>query len=194
MDDEEWRYRWIANGILPFEQEIRRRLRRASYSLTPQDVDDLVQEGYARLWQSDFSEVENPKGFFYSIIRHVWLDQIRRARVVPIDRIEESASLYVDESPGPEQRASARQDFERFMRIVHSMPLRRRAVFEAKQFSGWSTEETAERLGISTKTVESHMRNAVAQLMGGMLGNEDSRIWSAERDGAKLNERSRKRD
>ena len=88
MDEEEWRYRWIADGILPCEREIRRRLRRAFRTLTPEDIDDVVQEGYARLWQADFSGIKNPRSFFYSIIRHVWLDEIRRARIVPIDRFE----------------------------------------------------------------------------------------------------------
>ena len=49
------RHRWIAAHILPHEGEVRGWLRRHAHTLSAADVDDLVQEAYARLWLTDFS-------------------------------------------------------------------------------------------------------------------------------------------
>jgi len=46
------RHQWIADHILPWEGEVRRWLSRYTRTLLAQDVDDLIQEAYARLWSA----------------------------------------------------------------------------------------------------------------------------------------------
>src|ERR1700761_5262962 len=89
MDDEA-RYRWIADHVLPFEQEVRRWLRRKVRTLTSHDVDDLVQEGYAHLMRANFSTVRDGRSFFRSTVFNLWLDQRRRSRVVQIGHLEDA--------------------------------------------------------------------------------------------------------
>jgi DNA-directed RNA polymerase specialized sigma24 family protein len=44
------RHQWIADHILPWEAEVRRWLGRYTRTLRADDIDDLIQEAYARLW------------------------------------------------------------------------------------------------------------------------------------------------
>ncbi len=179
--DERERYRWIADHVLPFELEVRRWLRRKAHSLSSEDVDDLVQEGYARLWRTDFSAIKDGRSYFYSIVHHVWQDQLRRSSVVQIECIEDAGSIHVDEAPGPEQHASARQQFERLVQIVQKLPRRRREVFEATQFSELSTRETARRMNIAEKTAEMHLHYALVQVTQSMFCEEQSSERTSEK-------------
>lgn len=51
--DEAAKYRWIAQHVLPLEGEVRLWLRAHMRSLTAADIDDVIQEAYARLWPAE---------------------------------------------------------------------------------------------------------------------------------------------
>lgn len=158
------RYRWIEDHVLPFEREVRRWLRRKVRTLSPDDVNDLVQEGYSRLLDANLSHVRNGRSFFARTLYNLWLDQRRRARVVQIDLHEDVDPVHIDDAPGPEQRASARQQVERLVQAIQQLPARQRAAFELRQFVGLSYREIADRMNIAEATVEMHLRLAFVEV------------------------------
>jgi len=159
------RHRWIADHILPWEFEVRRWLSRYIRSLSAHDIDDLIQEAYARLWSSDFSRVRDPRKFLYSVVHNVLHDQLRRARVVRIESVAEAGALEIDQAPGPERWVSARQQYEHVLCILKKLTPQRRIVYQLRKFEGLSLREIAQRLGIAEKTVENHLRLAQGQVI-----------------------------
>lgn len=159
------RHRWIADHILPWEFEVRRWLSRYIRSLSGHDIDDLIQEAYARLWSSDFSRVRDPRKFLYSVVHNVLHDQLRRARVVRIESVAEAGALEIDQAPGPERWVSARQQYEHVLWILKKLTPQRRIVYQLRKFEGLSLREIAQRLGIAEKTVENHLRLAQGQVI-----------------------------
>ncbi len=95
--------RWFATEILPHEAALMRFLRRA-WSRAD-DVPDLRQEAYARVYESAARSVpRNPKAFLFTTARNLMVDRLRRERIVSIDYTQDLASLnvLVDElSPRP---------------------------------------------------------------------------------------------
>jgi RNA polymerase sigma factor (sigma-70 family) len=172
MDDEA-RYRWIADNVLPFEQEVRRWLRRKARVLTTHDLDDLVQEAYAHLMRANLSAVRDGRSFFRSTVFNLWLDQRRRSRIVHIVNLGGTDAAPVDEAPGPEQRVSAHQQFEQLVHVVKQLPPRQRMAFESKQFAGLATREIARRMNVTEKTVEMHLRTALARITRVIFGGEE---------------------
>ena len=83
------RHQWIADHILQWEAEVRRWLGRYTRTLRADDIDDLIQEAYARLWSADFTRIRDGRTFLYSVVRNVLQDQLRRARVVQIECVAE---------------------------------------------------------------------------------------------------------
>ena len=75
------RHQWIADNILQWEAEVRRWLVRYTRTLSADDIDDLIQEAYARLWSADFTQIRDGRTFLYSVVSNVLRDQLRRARV-----------------------------------------------------------------------------------------------------------------
>jgi RNA polymerase sigma factor (sigma-70 family) len=189
--EELTRYQWIADHILPWEPEVRRWLSRRTYSLSPDDIDDLIQEAYVRIWSADFRSIQNGRAFLYAVARNSLRDQFRRAQVVQMECVAELDALDIEEAPGPERMVSARQQYEQLVDIVNDLPRQRRAVFSARKFEGLSIREIAKRLGLSEKTVANHLRLALAQVTQSMFGERDIVGQTSERN---IRERTRKRD
>src|SRR5882757_10585905 len=163
--DERARYRWIAANILPYEPELRGWLRRRLRALGDNDVDDLVQEAFARIWAADFATIRNGRAYLYATVRHLLAEYARRSRIVPIELLGEIDSLnLISDEPGPERRVAARQELDRLRAIVAALPDQCRRVFELRKFDGLSHREVAQRMGLSQKTVENHLTRALARI------------------------------
>jgi len=181
MDDQA-RWDWIAAHILIYEGEVRGWLRRKVRTLSPEDIDDVLQEAYARLWSAaaDFSRIRNGRAYFYTIVRRLLLEQARRARIIPMERIGEIESLHIISSePGPERLTSARQVLEHVRRIVANLPPRCRRAFELQNFAGLSQREIAHSMGISEKTVEIHLAKAFTRIVE-TIGAEPASVGEIE--------------
>jgi RNA polymerase sigma factor (sigma-70 family) len=163
--DSPSRYRWIAAHILPHEPELRGWLRRRLGSFNDNDVDDLVQEAFARIWAADFSTIRSGRAYLYTTVRHLLAEYARRSRIVPIELLGEIDSLsIISKEPGPERQVGARQELARLRAIVALLPGQCRRVFELRKFEGLSHREVAQRMGLSEKTVENHLTRALARI------------------------------
>jgi RNA polymerase sigma-70 factor (ECF subfamily) len=135
-------------------------------TLGAHDIDDLLQEAYARLWAADYGHITSGRSYLFAVIRNLLLEQARHARIVPMERLGEIDLLHIpSEEPGPDRRASARQELERLERIVADLPERCRHAFELQKFHGLSQREIALEMNITGKTVEKHLAVALARIL-----------------------------
>ena len=174
MDDPS-RHRWVATYILPHEGEVRGWLRRHVRTLNGHDVDDLMQEAYARLWTADYSKITNGRSYLFAVIRNLLLEQARHARIVPMERLGEIEALLIpSEEPGPDRRVNARQELERLERIVAGLPEQCRRAFQLKKFQNLSQREIALEMDISEKTVEKHLAVALDRVLEALKADVDN--------------------
>jgi len=160
--DHKNRVRWFAREVLPHEVDLRLWLSRRSRAGLPCDVDDIIQETYARLWTVDADAILNPRAYMFVTARRILGEVIRRAQVVQIEFAVDFEDLDVleDAEAGLEGRLSARQEVERLRRIVATLPTKCRQAFQLKKLEGLSQRETAERMGVAESTVEKHLAKA----------------------------------
>lgn len=174
--DEVARYRWVAAHILPHEPELRGWLRRSLRALGENDVDDVIQEAYARIWSGDFSTVRNGRAYLYSTVRHLLAEYARRSRIVPIELLGEIDSLnIISEEPGPDRQVGARQELARLRRVVARLPPQCRRVFELRKLDGLSLSDVAREMSLSTKTVENHLTRALSRIGDALAASPRSR-------------------
>jgi len=167
--DEQARYQWIAAHILPYEGEVRGWLRRHVRTLSSADIDDLLQEAYARLWPGDFARIANGRSYFYTVVRNLVAEQARRARIIPMERMGEIDSLHIPSIDSePERRVAARQELARLQTIIEALPGQCRRAFELQKLHGLSQREIAAEMQISEKTVEKHLARALARVIEAM--------------------------
>ncbi len=142
-------------------------------SLGDNDIDDLVQESFARIWTADFSTIRNGRAYLFTTIRNLLTEYARRRRIVPIELLGEIESLsIISEEPGPDRRVGARQELDRLRVIVAALPEQCRRVFELRKFEGLSHKDIVRRMGLSTKTVENHLTRALARIAEALGGRD----------------------
>jgi len=156
-------------------------LRRHIYTLAATDIDDLVQEAYARLWLADFACVTDGRSYFFGVIRNLLLQRARRARIVPMERLGEIEALRIpSEEPGPERHVTARQELERLLAIVDGLPDQCQRAFKLQRFHGLSQREIAKEMNISEKTVEKHLAAALLRVLKALTMEQDKRGLAQE--------------
>ena len=146
--------RWFAEQVQPHDASLRAYLRHSVSSAA--DVDDLVQDCYARILQErDRCEVRASKALLFTVARNAVRDLLRRRSVrdaVPITEVSESCVL--EDSPGVADLVSRRQELALLNDAIRALPERCRQVFLLRKIQGLSQKEIAARLGISENTVE----------------------------------------
>src|SRR5579862_419074 len=181
MDDAA-RYHWIAVHILPCERELRGWLRQRLGRLSGYEIDDVVQEAYARIWQADLSAVHNARAYLYATVRHLLSEYLRRSRIVPIELLGEIEGLnLISDEPGPDRLIAAHQELERLLAIVARLPARCRRAFELRKFQGLSHREVAQHMGLSEKTIENHLTRALAAIAAAWSNDGEAPLGSRAR-------------
>ena len=159
------RARWLAQNIVPNERGIRAWLSRRCYDL---DVDDIIQEMYARIASLDsVDEIRNPRQYATQAAFSILANQLRHSRIVPMMPISDfdDDTLGAWDDVTPEERVGMRDDLHQIYDALAELPHRCRQAFLLRRVDGYSQKEVATRLGISEKTVEKYMAQGVRCLI-----------------------------
>lgn len=149
--------RWFAEEVQPHEPALRAWLRAQFPSLF--DVDDLVQESYARILQARRrEEIANPKSYLFTTARHAALDFFRQRRgIFPADLVSSGVESVLEERPSAAEALSDAHDFQVLRQAIAALPPRCRDIMTQHKIHGRSSREIAEALGISLNTVNAQM-------------------------------------
>jgi RNA polymerase sigma factor (sigma-70 family) len=154
---------WLAKEILVHERALRGYLSR--FFKNGADIDDVVQETYARLLglsEPASHAVRNWHAFLFTSARNVALDRIRKSRVVSLDAMVEMESLDIlDQQPSADEALNARQELALLADAIAGLPDRCREVLTLRKLYGLPQRAIAQRLGISESTVEKHVAYGV---------------------------------
>lgn len=156
------RLRWFAREVLPHEADVRRWLVVRTRGLKGCDVDDMIQEAYARLWSADADGIKNPRAYLFVTVRHLVGEHLRRSRIVSIELMADVESLNVaDGEISTYRRLSGEEEVARLQRVMSKLPPKCRRAFRLKKIEQLSQREVAKRMGISESTVEKHLVKAL---------------------------------
>lgn len=157
------RGRWFTEEVHPYDGELKAYLRRAYPSVS--DVDDVVQESYLRIWKAAAREpIQSAKAFLYLVARRVALNLVRKNRNAPFDAYGGTeASRVIDEKPDACESAILHERIDLLADALMSLPPRCREIVILNKVKGITQREVADRLGISERTVEVHVRAGVAR-------------------------------
>ena len=155
---------WFAEEVQPHESSLRSYLRRVFPSLP--DVDDLVQESYARLIRAkQAGRISYAKAFLFTTARNLALDLFRRRKIIPIDAVADiSEELAAEDGPDSAETLNRQQELHLLSEAVQALPDRCRQVLTLRLLYALSHKEIAEQLGITPKTVENHVGIALRKL------------------------------
>jgi len=153
--------RWFYEEVQPYEARLRSYLRHRFPTIA--DIDDIVQETYARLLRErQAGKVFEARSYLFPVARNVVIDIFRRSRTVAIGGLGEIAELAVlEDKPDAAESAARDQELELLYEAISLLPDRCREIFSLRRLEGLSYREIGQRLGVSEKTVDAHLCNAI---------------------------------
>jgi RNA polymerase sigma factor (sigma-70 family) len=175
---------WFVREILAHEASLMRYLIRCWPRAD--EVHDLRQEIYIRVYEAAAKSFPtSPKSFLFATARHLMTDRVRRSRIVSIEAVGDFdvLNVMVDEI-SLERRLDARQELKRLAQALNLLPPKCREVVWLRRVDEIPQKEVAQRLGISERTVESHilkgMRLLADAFFGGTLARESKETSTEE--------------
>jgi len=146
--------RWYAEEVRPHEASLRGYLRNSLRSFA--DVDDLMQECYARLVIArQEGGIRSTRGFLFAVARNAVRDFMRRRAVADaVVTAEPDVLPTLPDGTNIVEFVSRREELALLTEAIHDLPERCRQVFLLRKIQGHSQREIATRLGISENTVE----------------------------------------
>ncbi|MFL0415099.1 RNA polymerase sigma factor [Sphingomonas sp. 179-A 2A2 NHS] len=157
------------NGQLRFDDLYREQAPRLRRWLdgrlrSSEDANDLVQDAFARfLGSGSRNDLRRPEAFLNRIVRNLLIDRSRRLS-------NRTPHVPIDEANAPVARATQEDELEleqlrrRYRAAVEALPPRMREVFVLHRVEGLGYKEIATRLGISIRTVEWHVGEALLRI------------------------------
>jgi RNA polymerase sigma factor (sigma-70 family) len=146
--------RWFVEHVLPHEEALRGWLHRQFSRQI--EVDDIVQDAYARLLQAHADgTVVSPRAFLFHIARNLALNHVRKKGYThPAGRPQVELSAVLDSSAGVPEMVARAEDIRLLVEAIQSLPKRCRQIFTLRKIYGLSQKEIAAHLGVSEHTVE----------------------------------------
>lgn len=139
-----------------------------------QDAQDVTSETFLRVVEASHKFVYHSEGSFagwvfriaYNLVQDYYRRQKRGVRQIPLEDLTEIRS----DSLLPEEILLSKERFAELRDLIGTLPPRRQEVVLLKFYGGLRNREIAEVLGLSEKTVASHLCRGVRELYTKYVG------------------------
>ncbi|MPT49214.1 MAG: RNA polymerase sigma factor [Sphingobium sp.] len=171
---------WLGQYILPHEPALRSWLSRRTVGGL--DVDDIIQESYAKLIMAPNIEgVRNPKAYLFQVARSVIASHVRGLKVVTITVSDPEVLDLAADEPSADVQLSDREELQRLMDAISALPDPTRTIFRLRRIEQMPQRDIARRLRMPESTIEKHISRALLQISN-MFGRGGTRRIFASKD------------
>ena len=126
---------------------------------------DLMHETFVRLMRQapgSVAKIERPEAFLWHISKNLLRDWGRRRKVA--EKSKETLEIANDIAIDQDKVLETRETLRRVEAAIARLSPKTRDIFVAHRIEGMSYAQIAEEAGISVRTVEWHITNAIAKL------------------------------
>ena len=136
-----------------------------SFLKIEQGIDDILQEVFIRIWQNR-KNIKDPttfNSFIFTITRNLLLNELR-SRLNHKNLKDEVRRLSIAHEYAGFDHVQYKDLKYRISELIGELPDRQKEIFMLSRTEGCSHKEIANRLQITTKTVEYHISLAIKYL------------------------------
>jgi RNA polymerase sigma factor (sigma-70 family) len=132
-------------------------------SVEQQDVDDILQETFIRVLDSDAkNQIKSPKGYLFVVSRNLVLKKLMQQSKEIHTELDE-ALLEDDVDNSVEKELYQKLKFERFSKVLSSLPEKNRRAILLRKLYCLSHKEIAKKMDVSVSSVEKYIATGLKQ-------------------------------
>ncbi len=146
----------------------------------PAEAADLVQETYVRALKAKQSlrPNSNVKSWLFTILRNIWLNQLRHERsapqIVELEAHEAIADVAIETSKDPHEQYVSKIEQEKVRNAIQQLPAEFREIIILREYEDLSYQQIAAILDCPAGTVMSRLARARSRLRVLLSVNEQS--------------------
>ncbi len=138
-------------------------------------AEDLVQDAFERLWihRDELDTVESMSSYVNAIVRHLFVDRLRRKRMSLVDLPQEMQ--FADNNPTPERLTEIDEYTKNVYRLIELLPQQQRAIITLRDIEGRKYEEIEKITGLSNTSIRvalSRARKIIRKQFNEFYGDE----------------------
>ncbi len=125
---------------------------------------DITQVAFIRLWDtvSQGKEIDNMRAFLYRIVNNLIIDEYRKKKDESLDRMRDEEGFDIGFDPRNE--TEARDDYERSLLLLETLPEHYRQALVMRHIDGLSVKEIARMTDESENVISVRIHRAIAKL------------------------------
>ena len=141
------------------------RLRRFLKRFGPRiSAEDTAQDAFAKLWAAEREDIASPRAYLTATARNLALNDLRRQRNAATDARPDIDAVALVDAADPETQLIAAEEMALANAALSALDPRLRQALTLHIVEGLTQPETAERLGVSRRTVQRYIETALSQL------------------------------
>jgi RNA polymerase sigma-70 factor (ECF subfamily) len=128
---------------------------------------DLVQELFVRFLEgAALHPIHDARAYLFQMARNLLADQARQSDTRKTTAVDPGDLNEVqDGAPGPDQALAGRQRLIQLTQALEELPELTRQIFVMVRVEDLSYQQAADRLGMSTSSIQKHLARALAHVM-----------------------------
>ena len=136
-----------------------------SFLKLEEGIDDILQDVFIKIWnhRTNIYNTESFNPFIFTVTRNLLLNELR-SRLNDQKLKEKVLKLSLPEEYNSDEKMEYSELKNMVDQIVSSLPEKQQEVFVLSRNQGLSHKEIAEKLEISTKTVEYHISQSTSTI------------------------------
>lgn len=153
----------LSRLLLAERQSLLRQVRRLVGS---DGAEDVAQKLWLKVQAvRDDPPILNPRAYLRRLAHNVAVDHVQGdRRQGTVAKRAEMLLWGADHELGPERIVESRETLERIREAIVALPEPTRTILRVTRLEGRTQREAAQQVGVSTTTVENHLRRALAIL------------------------------
>jgi RNA polymerase sigma-70 factor (family 1) len=139
------------------------------YVYSKEIAEDIVSEVFCRFWRTQaFKSVNSSfRLYLFRSVRNESYSYLR-SEFRHVENLDDASDAIGSASFQPDQITQFEEVFNRLKALVETLPPQRRKIFLMNRFESKKYQEIADELGLSIKTVETHLAYALRQIRQGL--------------------------
>lgn len=140
-------------------------------------AEEIVSDAFVTLWRQreTILEIHDLKAYLYILVRNASISYLRKMnsrKEISLDTLEEYYTLPIT---GPETDEITEEILIQVNQAIDQLPPKCKIVFTLAKVQGMKYKEISEVLGISVKTINNHIANALVHISQSLAENKKTK-------------------